>query len=989
MLLFYSHTLRRHHLLSLMMTFLLFASGSRDCFAQCPINIDFEIGNFTGWKCYTQNDFAGIASLNLLPTPPLAGRHDMLSVPPGNGLDPYGLFPQNCPNGSGHSVKIGASQNGGHTADKVSFVFTIPAGANTYNLIYHYAIVLNDASHPANQQPRLVIEVKNLTDGTPLPCPLGPIVATGNLPGFQTSNTSANGQPVRFKPWAAGSLNLDNNAGKTIELSFTTTGCGLFPNGSHFGYAYIDVNSECSSAFTGATFCPDDTLVNVTAPYGYQDYKWFNIFNVVLGTQQILTLNPPPLSGDSVFVELTPYNGYGCLDTLTAHLWDTLTIDAFAGRDTSICTINPVQLGRVPVPGLVYSWSPTTGLTDPNISNPIATVTISTRYILSVRHDGGGCLTKDTVNINIIKYDTTLLVTGPISHCSVTGQTVTLKVQAADSIQWYQNGIAIPGANQVQFIVTQSGDYSATLFSFAGCSFSTRVQHIDIFQSPAAGFTVDNGTQCLNGNQFIFTNTSTTPIGTLQYTWNLGDGSMANTANVNHTYALSGNYTVKMKVTGDGGCQDSSFMIIKVDPSPTAGFTVNTASQCFKNNLFLFTNTSSVSAGTLQYNWDLGDGTFLTSRDVTHSYLLPGTYTVNLVISSPGTVCIDTKAIIVEVFPSPVAGFNTNSLNQCFPGHQFIFTNTSTILAGQMLYSWSLGDGTVQTGTDVNYSYAKPGAYPVKLLVSAPGGCFDSASVNVNVYPMPVADFTVQPVCINLPVPIRNNTVNNTNSTVNYLWDFGNGQLSNLRTPVYSYPNPGTYTIKLSVNTVQCPQPLNTKQQDILVDVPVPGINYPVKDAVINFTEPLQARAIGTNVAWFPGTSLDNRNSYTPGFKGLNPQLYTIQLRTKSGCLTVDTQMVKTHKKIEIYVPTVFTPASSTGINDFLRPLLMGFDHVNYFKIFNRWGKLLFEMKSDRPGWNGRIGNNIQEMQTVVWMIEAVDVDGVTHQRKGTTILMR
>ena len=67
----------------------------------------------------------------------------------------------------------------------------------------------------------------------------------------------------------------------------------------------------------------------------------------------------------------------------------------------------------------------------------------------------------------------------------------------------------------------------------------------------------------------------------------------------------------------------------------------------------------------------------------------------------------------------------------------------------------------------------------------------------------------------------------------------------------------------------------------------------------------------------------------------------------------------------------------------------MGFDHVNYFRLYNRWGKLLFEMKSDRPGWDGKIGNVLQEMQTVVWMIEAVDIDGNIHHRQGSTVLMR
>lgn len=67
-----------------------------------------------------------------------------------------------------------------------------------------------------------------------------------------------------------------------------------------------------------------------------------------------------------------------------------------------------------------------------------------------------------------------------------------------------------------------------------------------------------------------------------------------------------------------------------------------------------------------------------------------------------------------------------------------------------------------------------------------------------------------------------------------------------------------------------------------------------------------------------------------------------------------------------------------------------GFDHVNYFRVYNRWGKLLFQMNSDRPGWDGRVNGQVTtETQTVVWMIEAVDVDGVLHRKQGTTVLMK
>jgi gliding motility-associated-like protein len=275
------------------------------------------------------------------------------------------------------------------------------------------------------------------------------------------------------------------------------------------------------------------------------------------------------------------------------------------------------------------------------------------------------------------------------------------------------------------------------------------------------------------------------------------------------------------------------------------------------------------------------------------------------------------------------------------------------------------------------------------MVAASDKACADTTSSNVKIFPFANSDFYVAPVCTNINLSLINKTIDAVPPVLNYLWNFGNGQTSTLRNPVYSYPSPGTYTISLAVSTSQCPLTYTIKQQDIVIDAPAPGITYPDKNAIMNFPERLNARQIGNTVLWSPAISLDNRYAYSPNFRGVNPQLYTIQLKTPSGCLTVDTQMVRTLKKIEIYVPTVFTPGSSAGLNDYLRPQLMGFDHVNYFRIFNRWGKMIFQMQSDRPGWDGKVNGVVQEMQTVVWMIEAVDIDGKVHSRQGTTVLMR
>jgi gliding motility-associated-like protein len=150
----------------------------------------------------------------------------------------------------------------------------------------------------------------------------------------------------------------------------------------------------------------------------------------------------------------------------------------------------------------------------------------------------------------------------------------------------------------------------------------------------------------------------------------------------------------------------------------------------------------------------------------------------------------------------------------------------------------------------------------------------------------------------------------------------------------------------------------------------------------------LQARAIGNIARWSPPTSLDNPSSHNPVFLSDTEKEYTITLTTIPGCITVDTQLVKINKDIVIYVPNSFTP-NEDGLNDVLRPFMIGIKSLTYFKIFNRWGELVYHTSSIRNGWDGRFKGMPLQMQTVVWMLEGTGVDNMKHQAKGSTILIR
>lgn len=257
-------------------------------FAQCPANLDFEKGDFTGWECWTGwvkgdgstgRNYPGWDRTS--PGPPVRDRQTMYSSNTGDGLDFYGSFPKNCPNGSGHSIRLGNDGAGSET-EAISYIFTIPPGQNDFSIYFQYALVFQDPGHLAVQQPRFEATVEDLTDRTKIPCLLEPFISGRGLLGFLTSPRSLPEDRIVYKNWAAASINLDGYAGKTISLVFRTADCTL---SGHFGYAYLDIEPDCSAKIAGATFCSLDPFLNLTAPAGFSFYRWFNTANTTLGNQ--------------------------------------------------------------------------------------------------------------------------------------------------------------------------------------------------------------------------------------------------------------------------------------------------------------------------------------------------------------------------------------------------------------------------------------------------------------------------------------------------------------------------------------------------------------------------------------------------------------------------------------------------------------------------------------------------------------------------------
>jgi gliding motility-associated-like protein len=115
---------------------------------------------------------------------------------------------------------------------------------------------------------------------------------------------------------------------------------------------------------------------------------------------------------------------------------------------------------------------------------------------------------------------------------------------------------------------------------------------------------------------------------------------------------------------------------------------------------------------------------------------------------------------------------------------------------------------------------------------------------------------------------------------------------------------------------------------------------------------------------------------------------YVVTAKTPEGCQSKDTVNLKVFKGSAVYVPTGFTPNGDRK-NDFLRGLYIGIKKVDHFRVYNRWGQLIFSTNSLIEGWDGTINGVKQPSGTYAWMLRAEDLAGKIYELKGVCTLIR
>jgi gliding motility-associated-like protein len=525
----------------------------------CPANIGFENGSLDNWECmagYVLRD----GSLNLSPGLPFPDRHTLNNIS-SQALDPYGSFPVNCPNGSGYSLRLGNSSAGGQ-AESVSYTFTIPFGLNDYSIIYNYAVVFQNPPHQPQEQPRFTSKIYNVTDNQYIDCGSFEFVASSGLPGFELSPVGNN---VFFKPWSPVTVNLSGLAGKTVRLEFATNDCAFT---QHFGYAYLDVNQDCTSGpVAGNTYCETPKSINLTAPFGFASYAWYPAdFSQILGTNNVYTITPAPLANTTYALIIVPYQGSGCLDTLYTTInasnepFNLNVIDEIVGCTTGVdLTSAAVTAGSSP--GLFYSYY--VDITQTNYIPIPSKVTQSGIYFIKGVNKVG-CNDIKPIKVTI-KDPPKLMVTNPAGVCvpqkiDITDPAITAGSEAGLQLSYWQNLVAtipLPTPNSID----KSGRYFIMAEKPGVCAI---VQPVDVKIGEIPTIIIHNPTGCgkVDLTDPDVTEGSTPGIG---YTYWADAAATVSLTNVNN---ITSTGTYYIKASSSSGCSIIRPILATVNPFP-------------------------------------------------------------------------------------------------------------------------------------------------------------------------------------------------------------------------------------------------------------------------------------------------------------------------------------------------------------------------------------------------------------------------------------
>ena len=412
----------------------------------------------------------------------------------------------------------------------------------------------------------------------------------------------------------------------------------------------------------------------------------------------------------------------------------------FSSASTTFCQGASTTFSVTPAPAGVYSynWIPTTDLSNPNISNPVATFNTagSIEYIVEVL-SSANCLVRDSVTFTINPKPNFTLSATPAAICIGNNATLntTMGAPGVYTYAWSPptnlSGTSIANPTVLAPPVGTSV-YSLTVTNGFGC---VETNSVSVVVNPYPVFTTQFSPATLCAGQNVSLSINQTVGGPLTYSWS--PAASLNSATIANPTALAlpaGAYSYSVTGTTVAGCATSGSTSFTVNPIPA--FTINASpnSFCFGGNSNL-TTTMSVP-GTYSYLWT--PGTNLSSNTVANPTInspFVGTSVYTLAVTN-SFLCSNTHTTSITVNPLPVFTSQITPSNLCEGQSGTLSLNQTS--GGTLTYSWSpSGNLSSATVSNPTVSGLSVGNYTYTLAGTTLFGCVSSSPVSFAVNPTP------------------------------------------------------------------------------------------------------------------------------------------------------------------------------------------------------------------------------------------------------------
>lgn len=456
------------------------------------------------------------------------------------------------------------------------------------------------------------------------------------------------------------------------------------------------------------------------------------------------------------------------------------------------------------------------------------------------------------------------------------------------------------------------------------------------------------------------------------------------TFRLSQSISVGGTYTLKAKKGAIGTTVADTcgaYMVegesinfdVQVKPSPN--FNISIKRGCDADTVVA---SHPGGIGVSSYRWTFGDGTQMSGQTI--SRIFPnGAASTTLKLVVANTFCRDSVTVPITLDNAFTNAFTVNTDSTCM-NTDAVFTNNSQ--GNSIQYQWNFGDNTTFNGFQPPpHQYAFSGSYTITLTATDIIGCKKVTSKTIFVASAPV--ITVQGIadeyCTGKQITV---TANIQGPATAYRWETGNGAIySNTKTLSYIYRSPGTYTLKFIASNRFCGETVFSKDV-VIKQSPYVNLGYDITLC------PDSVAKIG--ILPQPGyTYLWNTGQTTPSIITVpSSATYTLTVGLDN-CTESDEIFVRVMTNCLIKVPGAFTP-NGDGLNDYLKAINADLAKEFNFKIYNRYGTLIFETTDPLKGWDGRYQNQPADAGTYIWQISFIDP--LSNKRvfdKGSSILIR